>query len=377
MNSPFEAPMREALALAEKGRWHVCPNPTVGAVLVRAGQVVARGWHQTYGGPHAEIACLNDAREKGIDPKGATLVVTLEPCNHQGQTPPCTKAILEAGISQVVVGCVDPNPTASGGLAALRAAGVSVEVGVLESECRELIADFLTWQRLERPHVILKMASTLDGYIATRSGISQHISNERSHNWVAQQREGVGLAGGAVLIGGNTFFVDNPRLTARTGSAHKQPIAAMASSRLPGPDSASILLQERPGDCIFFSSAAQAASPNAADLRARGARIYGLDRAASGRGLDIVQLLHVLYREEKCRYVLCEGGAKLAYSLLEQNLVDEFHLFLAPIILADCDARPLFDGSSCDSLTDAMRLRLLHMENLDGDVHLHFRPRSL
>ena len=153
--APF---MREAIALAEQGRWKACPNPTVGAVLLRDGRVVARGWHHEAGRDHAEVDCLKDAATRGVDPKGCTLVVTLEPCNHQGKTPPCTQAILDAGISRVVMGLADPNPQAAGGAARLRDAGVEVLGPVCEAECRDLVADFLVWQSTDRPYVILKMA---------------------------------------------------------------------------------------------------------------------------------------------------------------------------------------------------------------------------
>lgn len=366
--------MREALELAEKGRWHAAPNPTVGAVLVRDGAVVARGWHAAHGAAHAEVACLRDAASRGVDPSSCTLVVTLEPCNHQGLTPPCTDALLGAGIRHVVIGMPDVNPRAAGGAKRLREAGVRVDMGVLEEECRDQIADFITWQTTNRPYVILKMAATLDGRIATRTGNAQPISNDSSRREVMALREGVGLAGGAVLVGGNTFVLDNPRLTARTETAARQPLAAVATSRLPGPDAPFHLVQDRPQDCIFFSSAAQAASPNAAALRARGARICGLDRSPSGHGLDVEQMLIQLRQEEGCLYVLSEGGARMALSLLEQGLVDEFRLHLAPFILGDEEARPLFAGRSVDNMEDALRMRFIRGKAVDGDCHLIFRP---
>ncbi|MCH5276254.1 MAG: bifunctional diaminohydroxyphosphoribosylaminopyrimidine deaminase/5-amino-6-(5-phosphoribosylamino)uracil reductase RibD [Desulfovibrionaceae bacterium] len=366
--------MREALALAEQGRWRAAPNPTVGAVLVRDGHIMARGWHAAYGRDHAETACLKDAAAHGVDPAQCTLVVTLEPCNHQGLTPPCTDAVLAAGIRHVVIGMADVNPGASGGAERLREAGVTVDMGVLEEECRDSMADFLVWQTTERPYVVLKMAATLDGRIATRSGHAQRISGEQSRQRVMALREGVGLAGGAVLVGGNTFALDNPRLTARTPTAARQPLAAVATSRLPGMVPAFHLIQERPQDCVFFSSAAQAASPSAVALKARGVRVYGLDRAPSGRGLDVGQLLATLRAEEHCLYVLCEGGARMGFSLLEQGVVDEFLLHLAPVVLGDEEAKPLFAGRHVDSIEEGLRMHLTSMDVLGGDVRLSFRP---
>lgn len=374
----FAVFMREAITLAEKGRWHAAPNPTVGAVLVRDGQVVARGWHTAYGEDHAEVACIKDATSRGISAADCSLVVTLEPCCHQGLTPPCTNAILTAGIPHVVVGMPDVNTQACGGAQILREAGVRVDMGVLEQECRDLAADFVIWQTCKRPYVVLKMAATLDGRIATRSGHTQSISNEFSHRSVMSLRKNIGQAGGAVLVGSTTFTVDNPRLTARDDIgmplASRQPLAVVAMSRLPGPDALYHLVQERARESVFFSSAAQAASPNAVALRSKGARIYGLDRAPSGRGLDIEQLLSTLWQEESCRYVLCEGGAKMGLSLLEQGLVDEFHLHLAPYVLGDEEAKPLFAGRTVDTMNDALQMRFMTVNVVEGDCHLVFRP---
>ena len=150
MSHPYESFMREAAELAERGRWSAAPNPTVGAVLVRDGVVVARGWHTAYGKSHAEVECLKDAEAKGVDPSACTLVVTLEPCNHQGQTPPCTEAVIAAGIRHVVIGLRDPNPKAAGGMERLAEAGVEVEAGVCAELCRDLVADFLIWQTTKR-----------------------------------------------------------------------------------------------------------------------------------------------------------------------------------------------------------------------------------
>lgn len=365
--------MRRAMKLAERGRWSAAPNPTVGAVLVHGGEVVAEGWHVAYGEAHAEVACLRDAARKGVDPSQCTLYVTLEPCNHQGKTPPCTRAILEAGVPHVVVGIPDVNPQASGGADFLRSCGVKVEVGVLEKECRDLVADFVIWQTTRRPYVILKMASTLDGRIATRAGRSQMISNRASHEEVMCLRADIARAGGAVLVGGNTFLMDDPRLTARTDKAFRQPLAVVMTSRLPQADLSCHLLTERPGDCVFFSTAAQAASPAAAALRSRGARVYGVDRPQGGHALDAEQALVSLREEEHCLYVLCEGGGRLALALLEQGLVDEFHLHLAPSILGDADATPVFSGRSADSMEDALRMRVVKTAVVDGDIHLYFR----
>ncbi|MEG2005108.1 MAG: bifunctional diaminohydroxyphosphoribosylaminopyrimidine deaminase/5-amino-6-(5-phosphoribosylamino)uracil reductase RibD [Bilophila sp.] len=365
--------MTEAIALAQQGRWVTAPNPVVGAVLVRDGVVVARGWHKAFGESHAEVNCLADAAHKGIDPSECTLVVTLEPCNHQGKTPPCTEAILAAGIKHVVIGLTDPNPEATGGAARLAAAGVRVTTGVCEDACRDLISDFLIWQTTARPYVILKLAMTLDGRIATRTGHSQWITNEDSRHLVHALRAGVGRAKGVVLVGGNTLHADNPALTARLESSEPicQPLAAAVTSRVPGPDSL-YLLKERPQETILFTTPSGAATPRAALLRERGVRIFGIMQWKTG-GKDILQILEHLRQEEGCPYVLCEGGGKLGLSLLESGLVDEFHLHIAPKVLGDNEARPLFDGRSPLSMDESLALRLAGMDRCGDDAHLLFR----
>lgn len=372
MSHPFEQFMLEAIRLAERGRWKTAPNPTVGAVLVRDGAIVAQGWHTAFGKGHAEVECLADAAVKGIDPSSCTLVVTLEPCNHYGKTPPCTEAVLAAGIRHVVIGLSDPNPKATGGAKRLADAGVRVETGICEAECRALVADFLVWQTTRRPYVILKLAMTLDGRIATRTGDSQWITCEASRKAVHVLRSHVGMAGGAVLIGGNTLYADNPLLTARDVPVVRQPLAAVVTSRIPSPDSLR-LLQERPGETIFFTTSSGAATPKAAQLRENGVRVFGLDQWKSGKGEDLVQVLEHLRQEEQCFYVLCEGGGKLALSLLEANLVDEFHLHIAPKILGDNEARPLFSGRTLLTLNEALPMQLMNMKRCGDDAHLFFR----
>lgn len=369
---PFAPPMRKAIALAERGRWTAAPNPTVGAVLVHDGKVVAEGWHAAPGTPHAEVACLADATAKGVNPADCTMVVTLEPCNHHGKTPPCTEAIAAAGIRHLVTGLSDPNPQAAGGAARLREQGVTVEEGVLESECRDLAADFIVWQTTDRPYGILKLASTIDGRIATRTGHSQWISSEAARQEVHILRAGVGHAGGVVLVGSNTLMSDNPSLTARTDDVVRQPLAAAIASRLPGSDSLTIL-KDRPQETIIFTTSAGAASTRAAALRQRGVRILGLENWKSPTGEDLLQAMKYLRNEAGCLYVLCEGGGKIGLSLLESGLVDELHLFLSPRILGDNEANPLFDGRSPLQLDEGLQMRITHMDRIDTDCRLILR----
>lgn len=367
--------MQEAIALAQKARFHTWPNPNVGAVLVRDGKVVARGWHKAAGQPHAEIECLRNARESGVDTEGTIMVVTLEPCVHHGKTPPCVDALLEARIGGLVFGAHDPNPEARGGASKLAEAGVKVAGPVLERECLDLIADFKVWQTTSRPYVILKLASTIDGRIATRAGHSRWISGEASRKEVHCLRAGIGSCGGAILIGGGTFRADNPALSARPddGVAYRQPLSCVLTSRLPKADADFQMLRERPGDVVFFASPAATASTTAEALRKIGCRVLSIGPANQG-GPDFANMFVKMREELGCPYVLCEGGGRLALSLLEAGYVDEFHMFMAPMILGDNDARPLFTGRNPLSLDEALRMRLCSCSIVDGDARLLLRP---
>jgi diaminohydroxyphosphoribosylaminopyrimidine deaminase/5-amino-6-(5-phosphoribosylamino)uracil reductase len=379
--------MDKALALAERGRWSACPNPVVGAVLVREGRIAARGFHRAFGRPHAEAECLRDAARKGIAPEGCTLVVTLEPCLHYGKTPPCAEAVLEAGIRRVAVGLLDPDPQAGGGAAWLRERGVEVFTGVREAACRDAAADFLVWQREKRPYVILKMAATLDGRIAVRAGgasgsAAGWISGEESRASVHRLRADIGRSGGAVLIGGNTLYADNPLLTARPErDVPRQPLACVVTSRLPSPGDGLNILRGRPARSVFFCRRALADSAAADALRAAGAYVYGLEEmpGVTGRdgGLDLAAGLRLLRDKHACHYVLCEGGGRLALSLLERGLADEFRLHLSPRVLRDNAAPPLFDGRAPLGMEEALNMRICSLAMCGGDAHITLRPQPL
>jgi len=363
--------MAQALELASRGKGSTAPNPCVGALLVRDGLVVAEGWHQRCGGPHAEVNCLADARAKGVDPSACTLYVTLEPCNHHGRTPPCTEAVLAAGIRRVVVGCADPNASvAGGGCARLRGEGLEVAVGVLERQCRDMIADFLIWQTTRRTYNALKMAATLDGRIATRTGHSSWVSGPESRALVQDMR----ARADAVLVGGGTLRHDNPRLTVRRdGQAHgAQPLAVVVSSLLPEPGAPLALLRERPGQTIFWTGAASAASSRAEALREMGVRVWELPNA--GDRLLLANGFERLRGEAGCHATLCEGGGQLAFSLARQGLMDEFRYFLAPKILGDASGVPVFSGANVERMDMTMNLRLCAMRQSGPDMMLTYMP---
>lgn len=368
----YRAFMAKAIKLAEQGRFATCPNPVVGAVLVKDGAIVAQGWHKGFGLPHAEIDCLENARQNGIDPSGCALVVTLEPCSHYGKTPPCTEAIKAAGIATLVYGALDPNAEACGGAKILAESGINVIGPVLEEQCNDLIADFRVWQTSQRPYIYLKLASSLDGRIATRTGHSRWISGQSSRETVHKLREGIGQAGGAILIGGGTFRMDDPQLSARTGHDAKQPLACVLTSRLPQPDADFKLLKDRAEQTIFFASPAAAASTTAEALRKTGCKVIAIGPGPEGKP-DFATMFKTLRDELGCYYALCEGGGKLALSLLESDYIDEFHLYLAPLILGDNDAKPLFTGMAPLSLEEAIKMRVCAATISGGDIRAILR----
>lgn len=373
MDDPFKHAMHYALSIAEKGRWKTTPNPTVGAVLVHEGTIVAEGFHESYGSLHAEIECLNDAKRKNIDPSTCTLVVTLEPCNHHGKTPPCIQSILNTNIKHVIIGYRDPHTLASGGIQYLKNLGITVEVGLLEKECQQAIADFIVWQTTNRPYIFLKFANTLDGKIATRTGHSKWISSETSRNEVHKLRANIGAAHGAILIGGNTLKRDNPQLTCRSIHTSRQPLAIILTSTIP-PQKDLFLFNERPEETILYTTEKSLSTNQAKILSDRGIRIYSFDQWVNNGILNLERMLEHIRSTLGCLYILCEGGGKLGSSLLEANLVDEMHIYLSSKILGDNRAYPIFDGRSPLTMQDALSLQLYTIQVCDTDIHLTFRP---
>lgn len=353
--------MRHALALAARGLGRVEPNPPVGAVIVDdALRLLGEGWHQQFGGPHAEVHALAAA---GSCARGATLVVTLEPCAHHGKTPPCVDALLAAGLRRVVMGTRDPAPHVAGrGFERLREAGVEVEVGLLEPECRRLIGPFTTLMTRGRPYVHAKWAMTLDGRIATRTGRSQWISNERSRALVHQLRGRMD----AILVGIGTVLADNPHLTARP----------------PGPRTAvRIVLDSRgrtPLDCrltqetdrvptlIATTEAAPAAWQSA--LRERGVEIFVTPRSSAAARIDLPALLSELGRRGMTN-LLVEGGSEVLGAFFDADLVEEVHVFIAPKVVGGREALAAVGGRGRELLPEPLQDPAYRI--LDGDLYVH------
>ncbi len=308
--------LKRALRLAARGRYSTAPNPRVGAVLVRDGAVVGEGWHRRAGGPHAEIEALAAAGEAA---RGATLYVNLEPCCHHGRTPPCTEALLAAGVARVVACHRDPNPTVAGrGLARLAAAGVEVEVGPLAAEAAALNLPFLTARLLGRPAVTLKWAMSLDGKIATAAGESRWISGPAARRHGLKLRE----EHDAILVGSGTALADDPRLDRRLRLAGSPNLRVVLDRRLRLPPAARLL--DVPGDVLVFTESEDPRRTNA--LAARGAQVVGLPRVEPA-----TVLAHLAGRGVQS--LLVEGGAQVHAAFVAAALWDRLEIACAPILL--------------------------------------------
>jgi diaminohydroxyphosphoribosylaminopyrimidine deaminase/5-amino-6-(5-phosphoribosylamino)uracil reductase len=354
--SEDERYLRECLRLAARGRGRTSPNPLVGSVVVKDGLVLATGYHRRAGLAHAEVDALG---KLGGRAPGATLYVNLEPCNHHGRTAPCTDMLLESGLSRVVVGMIDPNPLVNGkGVERLRAAGIEVQTGVLEAECRRLNEGFVSVMERGRPFVTVKLAATADGRIATRTGESSWVSGEPARAWVHRLR---GVSD-AVVVGAETARRDNPRLTAR--QAHgRDPLRVVVDSRARLSPRAR-MLQEGDSPVVVATTAA-APEKRVRALERAGAEVWRL-RPRGGR-VDLGALLRALAARGVLT-VLCEGGATLAGALVEAGLADKLCLFYAPKILGG--GVPILSGKGVARLAQAWRLTDVRWRPVGEDLLL-------
>jgi diaminohydroxyphosphoribosylaminopyrimidine deaminase/5-amino-6-(5-phosphoribosylamino)uracil reductase len=350
--------MRRALHLAEKGRGRTSPNPMVGAVLVKRGRLVGEGYHARAGDPHAEIVAIKNAGEKA---KGATLYLNLEPCTHYGKTPPCAPAVIEAGVRRVVVGIVDPNPLVKGrGVARLKQAGLDVKVGILEKECHRLNEAFCKYIVQHEPFIILKMAATLDGKLATRHGESQWITGETSRRFVHRLRDQVD----GVVVGIGTVLKDDPMLTSRIRGG-RDPYRIVFDSRLRIPENAKVV-DLSPSKTIVATTE-MASRHKIERLREKGVRILISD-SKSGK-VDLKSSLLKL-AEMEMMSLLLEGGSQLSGSFLDQRLIDKILLFLSPKLIGDPLAPGIFSGAGVASLKEAISIRDLKMRKIGEDILL-------
>lgn len=351
--------MAHALQLAERGLWTTTPNPRVGCVLVRAGEIVGEGWHVKAGEAHAEVHALRAAGERA---RGATAYVTLEPCSHHGRTPPCAEALIAAGVTRVVAAMADPNPLVAGqGLATLTAAGVEAVCGLLEEEARELNIGFVSRMTRGRPWLRLKAAASLDGKTALNNGLSQWITGPEArrdgHRWRARAC--------AILTGSGTVRDDDPQLNVREVVTSRQPLRVVVDSRLETPLTAKVLQ----GGTVLIAAAVD--DPNKANLlRAAGAEVVLLPNP-QGK-VDLPALLAELGRRG-INELHAEAGFKLNGSLLREGLVDEFLLYFAPCLIGH-EAAGLFNLPELATLDGKRRLAIRDLRQLGPDIRLIARP---
>lgn len=355
---PFaEQYMQRALDLARQGVGRTRPNPAVGAVIVREGQVVGEGFHPAAGEPHAEIFALRQAGELA---RGADLYVTLEPCSHQGRTGPCAEAVVAAGIGRLFIGTLDPNPKVCGrGRARIEAAGIPVVVGLLEEECRRLIAPFAKHVVTGLPYLILKSAITLDGFTATATGDSQWITNPSSRLQVHHLRDQVD----GILVGIGTVLADNPQLTTRLPEGGRNPLRIVVDSTLKIPEDAALLNGSSAPPLIVTTARAPQKRIDA--LSALGVEILTIPEGEGG--VDLAAMMAELGRRG-LQSILLEGGAHLNGAALRVGLVDRVMVFIAPKLLGGGDGRGIFAGPGARLLDGAVELDHLRVSRFGDDI---------
>lgn len=359
--------MHMALQLASKGLGRTSPNPVVGAVIVNNGQVAGTGFHQKAGTPHAEIHAL---REAGSLAQGATLYVTLEPCCHHGQTPPCTKAIIQAGIGRVVVATLDPNPLVAGkGIQQLRAAGIQVTVGVLEEEARRQNEVFMKYMTAKRPFCALKMAVTLDGKIATAGGDTRWITGPQSRTFTHRLRSRYD----AILVGINTVINDDPLLTCRLEERPIQdPVRIILDSKLRISPTARVVNLSSEAPTIIVTTRHHDPEKKSL-LERRGVEIIPVD---DERGKVNLRSLMEVLAHRNITSVLIEGGAQVAAAFLEANLVDKLYWFMAPKIIGGQAALSSVSGQGRSQLKDAWQFEIHETNRLGDDLLMILYPRK-
>ena len=357
---PPQRYMEYALSLARLAMGYTSPNPAVGAVVVKDGLAVGMGYTQPAGSEHAEVMALRQAGDKA---RGASMYVSLEPCCHYGRTPPCTQAIIEAGISEVYVALLDPNPVVSGlGIGKLNEAGIKTYVGICEQEAYGINEAYIKHITTGLPFVIAKFAMSLDGKIATRTGESKWITQEQARKYAHALRHTVD----AIMVGVNTVIVDNPHLTARGcggrgGIGKVQPVRLVVDSKGRVPPTAHIF--ESPGE-VLLAVAAPLDSVRREEFVRAGAEVVELP--GKEEGVDIVELFKLLGRRDIVT-VLVEGGGQLLGSLFDHRLVDKVLAFISPVIIGGSGATSV-GGNGVDSIAEALRLSRVEIRTFGDDV---------
>lgn len=356
--------MRRAIRLAERGRGLASPNPPVGAVVVRDGKVVSHGFHRGPGTPHAEVEAIHAA---GDATRGATLYVTLEPCTHQGRTPPCAPQVIAAGFSRVVIGATDPNPLVDGrGVESLRQAGIEVETGVLAAESERLVQSFSKYIRTKRPFVTVKVAISLDGRVAAADGSSRWITGPTARRDSHRMRAGAD----AVLVGVGTVLHDDPELTVRLrGYRGRQPLRVVLDSSCRTPPAAKVLGEEAPTLIVTTDKATQEAEDA---VRSRGAEVLRLP-AREGR-VDLTGVLETLGHREVTD-LLIEGGPTVIGDVVDRSLADRYVFYIAPKLLGSGGPGAVA-ALVAPTITDARELRVESVRHIGADLRIEAYPRS-
>src|SRR3989338_373685 len=348
-----------ALTLAKRGVGRTSPNPAVGAVLVKNDKIISKGYHKKAGFSHAEINAL---REAGREARGADVYATLEPCSHFGKTQPCTDAIIKAGIKKVFIGMKDPNPLVAGrGIRRLRNAGIKVEIGILENECKNINEAYRKYITTKTPFVTLKLASTLDGRIATCTGESKWITGEVARRFAHKMR----AEADAVMIGIGTVLKDNPELTTRLVKG-KDPVRVVVDSRLRIPISARVLNRKRGAIIVATTKYKGQKEKKIKALNAKGAEVLLLP--AKDGMVDLMALIKELAKRE-ITSIMIEGGSSLAASAIKGAIVDKVAIFVAPKILGK-EGLPTVGNLGIKRIKNAIRLSGLECQKLGEDILL-------
>ncbi len=350
--------MKKALGLAKKGQGYTSPNPMVGAVIVKDGEVKGKGYHQFIGQAHAEVNAIEDA---GTQARGATLYVNLEPCNHTGRTPPCTRKILEAGIKRVVVAMEDPNTIAAGGSVFLKQHGIEVLTGVCENRAARLNEAFLKYVNTKCPFVMIKCAATLDGRIATRTGDSKWVTGEKARRYVHRLRHAVD----AILVGIGTIHADNPNLTTRLNSKKGlDPVRIVLDTHLSISPDARILKLDSDSDTILVTGNTVSEAKKKRVVK-KGVRL--IEQPVKNDQIDMKPLM-VRLGSMGISSLLVEGGSRVIASAFSSGIVDKALFFYAPKILGGDDGIPICRGPGPQLMKDCIRAKNIRVRRFDDDV---------
>ncbi len=353
--------MREAIELAKRRKGLTHPNPTVGAVIVKKGQIIGRGFHKKAGFPHAEREAIKDAIKRGYDITGSTMYVTLEPCCHYGRTPPCTEAIIDSRIERVVIATLDPNPQVAGkGVKTLKEKGIKVDVGVLEREAKELNEDFFVYITEKRPYITVKVAQTLDGKIATSTGSSKWITGKISRIYAHKLRN----EATAILVGVGTAISDNPSLTVRHIETEKQPVRVLLDKNLKTPEDFKIF-DTSSKTIVFISKDAPEDKRKSLEKKEN---IEIIELPLHDGKFSLKDILSSLY-ERDIVHLLVEGGKETVTGFIKENLFDRISLFIAPKIVGE-DGISSFGNLGIEDINRSITLKRRKIEILGEDIYL-------